>query len=242
MATLVSAFVTNINSRSDRNMEKYIEYGKQLLQTKVPKVVFIDELVFHRFQDCLNEYTHLISIKKEDNYLYPYKLLITDYDLYTTYPEKDTIEYMFTMCHKTEWIKQAILLNFFKTKQFIWIDFGISHMLNDLSNTEFNNAILQLINKKYEKIRIASIWEMKHNLDINIYKKISWCFAGSIFGGKAELLMCFADLMKNKCIEIIKVKKTIMWEINIWVFIYNLKPSIFDCYLCNHNSSILLKY
>ena len=44
MATIVSAFVTNINSRSDRNMEKYIEYGKQLLQIKTPKVIFIDEI------------------------------------------------------------------------------------------------------------------------------------------------------------------------------------------------------
>ena len=243
MATIVSAFVTNINSRSDRNMEKYIEYGKQLLQIKTPKVIFIDELVFHRFQDCSNENTHLISIKKEDNYLYEYKSLITDYALHTTYPEKDTIEYMFTMCHKTEWIKKAILLNLFKTEQFIWVDFGISHMMcNELTNDGFTNAIIHLTTQKYEKIRIASIWQMKDNLDINIYKTITWFFAGSIFGGKAEVLMFFADLMKNKCIEIMKVKRTLMWEINIWFLIYNLKPSIFDCYLCNHNSSILLKY
>jgi hypothetical protein len=35
---------------------------------------------------------------------------------------KDTLEYMITICHKTEWIKEAIDLNFFNTTNFTWID------------------------------------------------------------------------------------------------------------------------
>ena len=240
--TIVSAFVANVNSRRDRTLEKYIEYGKQLLETKAPKIIFIDECVFETFADCINEYTHLISIKKEDSYLYQYMSLITDYNLSTTCPEKDTLDYIFTMCYKTEWIKEAILLNYFKTEQFVWIDFGIAHVCVDLSKDQFNDAIVRVSNQSYDKIRIASIWNMHYKLNVNLYNTVVWYFAGGVFGGKMEALMIFANEMKKMCIELITVKKTIMWEVNIWVLIYNLMPDMFHGYSCNHNSTILLNY
>jgi len=48
--------------------------------------------------------------------------------------------------------------------------------------------------------------------------------------------------MKTKCNDIIKNKKTIMWEVNIWYLIYLDNPDLFDRYFANHNSSILIKY
>ena len=51
MTTIVSAFISNVNSRKDRKIEKYVEYGKLLLQTKIQKIIFIDELIFDEFNN-----------------------------------------------------------------------------------------------------------------------------------------------------------------------------------------------
>jgi hypothetical protein len=136
MTTLVSAFISNVNTRKDRTIEKYIEYGKILLQTKIPKIIFIDEIIFYELKEYSNEVTYLIPIKKESIYFYEFKDLLTKFNLNSTSPEKDSLEYMFTMCSKTEWIKKAIELNFFNTSNFIWVDFGIKHVFN-CSDNEF---------------------------------------------------------------------------------------------------------
>ena len=146
--TLVSAYITNINSRKDRSTEKYIEYGKILLQTKIPKIIFIDEIIFDELKEYSNELTHLIPIKKESIYFYEFKDLLTNFKINSTSPEKDTIEYMFTMCSKTEWITKAIEINFFNTSNFIWVDFGIKHVFN-CENNEFIKKIERLNNSVY---------------------------------------------------------------------------------------------
>ena len=45
--TIVSAFLTNINN--NRNPEIYIEYGKKLLNLKIPKVIFIEETIYNTY-------------------------------------------------------------------------------------------------------------------------------------------------------------------------------------------------
>jgi len=71
---------------------------------------------------------------------------------------------------------------------------------------------------------------------------VAWFFAGSIVGGNSETLLKFADIMKEFCMNIIKEKNHIMWEVNIWYLIYKEYPEIFDFYPCDHNASILQNY
>jgi hypothetical protein len=76
----------------------------------------------------------------------------------------------------------------------------------------------------------------------NIYKDIKWYFAGGVFGGNKEKLLIFADLMKQKCLQIISQEKTIMWEVNIWYLIYLENNELFYPYHCDHNDTILKNY
>ena len=241
MTTIVSAFISNVNSRKDRTIEKYIEYGKVLLQTKIQKIIFIDELLFDEIKNYSNELTYLIPIKKESIYLYKYKDLLTNFNLNSTSPEKDSLEYMFTMCSKTEWIKKAIELNYFNTQNFIWLDFGIKHIFN-CDDNEFITKIENINNKIYKKIRIGSIWNPDIQYYGDIYKDIRWYFAGGVFGGDINSLLLFSEKTKEMCIKIIQEKKTIMWEVNIWYLIYKEMPELFDCYNCDHNSSLIDNY
>ena len=44
--TLVSAFVSNVNTRYEDSLTRYYNDGKLLLQSSVPKVIFVDQFMF----------------------------------------------------------------------------------------------------------------------------------------------------------------------------------------------------
>ena len=75
-----------------------------------------------------------------------------------------------------------------------------------------------------------------------MYKNIIWYFAGGVFGGNKENLIKFANKTKEMCIKIIEEKHLIMWEVNIWYLIYKENTDLFDCYTCDHNSSLIDNY
>jgi len=241
MTTIVSAFVSN-NLDEDMIMNKYYKNGKLLLKTNIPKIIFLDEKMLNLIGEDYNKSnTILIKIDKEANYLYNYREFITDFNLNTDNIKKDTLDYILTMCNKTEWVKTAILLNIFNTDNFMWIDFGIRYMFN-CSDKEFIDKVNNLHNKTYSNIRIANIWNLDINYCFDIYKNITWYFAGTIFGGNKDKLLLFADKTKDKCIEIIMTKNTLMWEVNIWYLIYLDNKEIFDAYSCDHNNSLIDNY
>ena len=207
MITIVSAFISNINNQNDINLEKYYNYGKLLLQVQVPKVIFVNLNMYNKIKEFENDLTKIILVNNNNlNQI--------------TNSNKNTLEYIFTMCHKTEWIKQAIKNNFFKTNNFFWVDFGIRHIFN-CSDLEFINKIQNLQTKEYNKIIIDSIW----NLD-NKY-----------FGGNKDYLLTFSNKIKEKCFQIIQDKKSLVWKVNIWYLIYLENKELFDGY---HNDSLII--
>ena len=286
MYVIVSAFVTNINNRhDDRDINTYIEYGKLLMKTNINscKIIFIERAILNKYFKIVDTYytfkcedkvfdyiiennTIFVMFEKTDNYLYNYINEITKFNVNTDNPGKDTLEYMFVQCHKTEWMKFAIKLlfdinnprHFFNLDtnlHFIWVDFGIYHMFNnnielfdnsfkhlhEIDNTVANNIVIDNITIN-NKIRIASCIHPSKKYHSNIYKNIVWYFAGSVFGGPSDILLRFADLMKSECISIIKERKHLMWEVNIWYLIYLKHPELFGPYNCNHNASIIANY
>jgi hypothetical protein len=240
--TIVSAFLTNINKRNDRPIEKYIEYGKLFLSIRVPKIIFIEKHIFDEHYTCFaeDEYNFFVFTQMDHLMLHEYKDKITEFEVNGGNTNKDTIEYMFVQCNKTEWVRWSIEFNRFKSDQFIWIDFGIAHMINDYNL--MSSAITDLCNKKYSKVRIAGCWNIETPYRFNIYKDIVWYFAGSVFGGDKNNLLEFADKMHKKCLEIIQVNKHIMWEINIWYILYFENKHLFDIYKADHNLSIITNY
>jgi len=250
MTILVTAFVAGANQRNDRVIDDYMNYGKKLLENPINKIVFFDDSLIGLLPNYPN--TIIIPIKKEDMYLYEYKDEITNFALNTQTPEKDSLEYMFLMCNKTEFIRKAIELNPFhsdpfQTNQFVWVDFGINHIFKN-DDATFNAVIGALENKSYDNVRIGSIWSpdmhtiMTRNFRTDIYKDIAWYFAGGVFGGDSKSLIKFADLTKQQCIKIIAERKTLMWEVNVWFLLYLENPELFSLYNCDHNSTLIGNY
>lgn len=240
MTTIVSGFISNSNTY--RSVDKYVELGIKLLQQNVPKIIFVDELMYTKIKSYENEFTKIILYDKKESYLYSYinDEHLRNFKVNTNLHIKDTMEYMFVQCNKTEWIKNAIEINYFNTNQFVWIDFGIRHVIS--SDENLNTYILKLQNKSNVKVRIGSIWNLNNIYNINIYTEIAWYFAGGVFGGDKDALLVFSEKMKTQCIKIITENQTIMWETNIWYLIFKENQELFSCYQCGHNDSIIDNY
>jgi len=244
MTTIVSAFISNINFRANRDLNKYSEFGKLIFKSTTPKVIFLDETMYNliKEEDYDASNTHIIKFEKEDLFLNEYTDLITNFDIHTTSKEKDTVQYMFTQCNKTDWVKRAIELNPFNTDMFVWIDFGIKHM-NPCSNEEFIQKLNNLNDKSYSKVRISSLWDLEIRYRHDIYRDVTWFFAGSMFGGHKDALLIFHEKTKEKCLQVIHEQKTIMWEVNIWYLIYLENKDLFDPYNSSgHDHSIIDNY
>jgi len=245
MATIVTAFITNINQIEYRSVENYIEWGKKLLSQSIPTVCFLEKHIYDEYfaDDFILNYfpnTSFIMFERPDNYLMTYEYQLTQYRVDTDNPSKDTPGYMITQCHKTEWVKMAIASNPYNTSDFIWIDFGIFHMIrNDMM---FAQNLKKMTQKKYDRVRIASCIDPNGNCHSDIYHQISWFFAGSVFGGPAAKLVEFAGKMKKICLELIDTKSHLMWEINIWYLLHKRQPDMFDSYKADHNITILDHY
>jgi len=242
MTTIVSAFISNMNKDKNRNFDYYLELGKLLLKTNIPKIIYVDEIMYEKIKDYNNENTLIVLYDMKSSYLYKYinDEFLSNFNLNSTNLEKDTKEYMFTMCNKTEWVKEAIEINHFHSDNFMWIDFGIRHVFR--CDDSFTKYIENLNNKQYNKIRIASIWNPEVNININIYKDIAWYFAGGVFGGNSESLILFSEKMREQCLKIITERKEIMWEVNIWYLIYKDNKHLFDFYQSDHNEIIVSNY
>lgn len=241
-AVIVSAFMANINNQLNYTVDKYIENGKLLIHIQTPKIIFIEREIYEKYftLEVINhDLTKFIMFEKKEIYLYDHISKVTNFNIHGD-KNKDTLEYMLTICHKTEWIKKAIELNLYDSDQYVWIDFGIYYIIKELDL--FENSILNITKKTYSKIRIASCWNPNIYNKIDLFKYINWYFAGGTFGGNKESLITFANLMKYKCLSIIQERKTIMWEVNIWYLIYIENPYLFDAYSANHNVSILTNY
>lgn len=239
MTTLVSAFLTNINNF--RSIDKYIEYGKKLINSNQYKIIFIEESVYITYiKDNIiqNSNTIFIFINEKELYFYEYYNQLTNFNIITDNEYKDTIEYMFVQCNKTEWVREAIHKNPFNSEQFVWVDFGIYHVVNN--DDEFYKSLENLNTKIYGNIRIPLGYPNFTNKDIS--RNIIWFFLGGIFGGNKDTLLQFADIMKNKCVTIMKTNKTIFWEVNIWYLIHSEFPDLFFGYRADHNLSMLQNY
>ena len=230
---IVSAFIANANSRPDRDINKYIELGKKLLSIPVPKIIFIDETIIDQFGDYA--LTTLIPVKRE-NYLHQY-IDQLDFAVNSTYHQKDTLEYILMICNKTEYMREAIALC--PDLQMVWVDFGINHIYN---SDEFIADIIRLEQSRHNTVRIASIWNVDHDYGRDIYKDISWYFAGGVFGGDSASLLRFAELTKEMCLRVIKERRKIMWEVNIWYKVYLENRELFSVYSCDHNSTLIHNY
>ena len=306
--TIVTAFMTQINARGDRPVQKYIDLGKSLLALHIPQIVFIERYIYDTYLRV--EYRHLglgledgcrvrflayggrayeyivlghltfVFFERNDMYLEEYREMATEFALNTSHPAKDTLDYMFVQCHKTEWVAMATCLDSDNGDGiYAWLDFGLRHMYP--SSIAFEVAVYGFRDRMIRGLRYSrtkrssdddrsfvgelsvdsvyvrtpekrsteedlsskiiapSCWDANRTYSYDVYRDIFWVFSGSAFCGKPNTLLEFARLTKSKCIEILSVRRRLMWEVNVWYLVYCDCPSLFSLFYGNHNATIL---
>jgi hypothetical protein len=63
MTTLVSGFISNVNN--NRNLEIYYNLAKKILVLEIPKIIFVDELMYDLMKN--DEYPNTMIIKYDKN-------------------------------------------------------------------------------------------------------------------------------------------------------------------------------
>ena len=192
-----------------------------------------------------------------DLFLWSYREMAHRFKLNTGNPAKDTLEYMMVQCQKSEWMAIASQL-YQKTregsKEYVWIDFGVFHMFQgkiDVFQTELykmssriHRRLIQFGESESSRgeIMFARCWDPNHVYYGDIYKDVNWLFAGSVFGGCSSRIQQFALRVREKCLQVLREKNTLMWEINIWVLIYREYPEMFAFYPSDHSEIIFRGY
>ena len=234
--TLVSAFISNFNNRSDRTTEDYIKFGKQLLELSIPKIIFIEEKYESLVKRLSHPNTNIIPFEKSELEFFR-EIESIELELPNIRNlEKDTKEYMCLMSNKTFFCKKAIALNPYLHDKFVWMDFGISHILH-------GEPLINLIKEDYsftiDKVRIGHIWSESIANQCDPLQRINWFFAGGAFGGNSEALLRFHHECTHQFIENLKINK-ITWEVNLWRQVYLKSPDLFDTYLSDHDRSLII--
>lgn len=235
--TLVSGFI-NLEKRDYRDISFYIEKGIEFLRLPYNKVIFLEKEMIELLREYENENTKFVLFDRTEIFLWKHREEIHKCELpRERNNEKDTHDYMILMHQKTDWIRRAIERNDYGSEQYIWMDFGIYHIVKN--KIVFEHAVRQMITKTYDKIRIAGCWNLSNNFIT--YDKIMWYFCGGLFGGRKEMLLQMNRYVNEECLEFI-LQKRWMWEVNTWYFIYKKQPELFDWYLGDHNVTMILNY
>ena len=191
-----------------------------------------------------------------DLFLWSYRATAHKFALNTGNPTKDTLEYMMVQCQKSEWMAIAAQLSNQKGsdstlfKEHVWVDFGIFHMFHgkiDVFQLELYTMCGRIHQRlsnfgESKRLTFARCWDPAHIYHGNIYKDVNWLFAGSVFGGSAALINDFAFRMREKCLQIMRERNTLMWEINIWTLIYREAEHLFTLYPSDHSEIIFRRY
>ena len=199
------------------------------------------------------KYGHItfVFFEVDDLFLWSYRAMAHKFQLNTGNPGKDTLEYMMVQCQKTEWMAIAAQSDkSLSAKEYVWIDFGGFHMFHgkiDVFQTELymlRSRIQRrlILNGESSRICFARCWDPNMIYYGNIYRDVNWLFAGSVFGGGANCLNRFAMKMREKCLQILREKNTLMWEINIWALLYREAEDMFLLYPSDHSEIIVRGY
>jgi hypothetical protein len=246
--TIVSAFVSNANQRDAHHNGEYLKNGKLLLQSTTPKIVFLDEGMFSQITE--DDYdpakTQIILFGREQMYYMKYLNQLPNYTA-SHNQEKDTKEYLLLMWNKTEYMREAILLNCFSSEHFVWVDFGIRYVCRNTSDEGYVQTLNALSHPPppchTPRVRIGGIWDARcHYFQLNPITDVQWYFAGGVFGGNKPALLWFSEAMRQQCDEIVQTQGTATWEVNMWYAIYRKCPQLFDIYPCNHDETLLSGY
>lgn len=243
MTVLVSGFI-DISLydpvQRHKSIDFYLEMAKPFLCLPHPKIVFLEQEVIDRVQSTINPLTTmLVPFEKEKLWLWPRREhILTAHLPINRSHHKDTHDYMMIQLQKTRWMKLAAALDS-TSDHFVWVDFGIFHIINNLE--VFEELFSKLVTRRHTLVRIASGWTPGTMNTSSVMKGVMWYFLGGLFGGSRQALVEFDRLVECE-VNALLSESQITWEVNVWYLVYCNHPELFDWYSADHNTLMIRHY
>lgn len=238
MMNFVSGFIGGANVRADRNIGKYIDLGKRLLDVRLPLVLFLEKSVaelmdsetfsgkydIRKFNYGGKTFEYIkgwddkdslliVLFEKEDLYFWNYRHLASNFFVETENPKKDSLDYFIVQIQKLEWMRIAIHL--FRTlgnpddAQFAWVDFGIAHVFGESQE-----------NRDHFKTMLCEMYSSSDNGIIRkSFADTTSCKGGGRGRGKVRFASCREWKPDNPVVWALDIYTHVKWVIAGGVFL-----------------------
>lgn len=228
------------NIYNDNNFNHMLQKNiKNILDQNLNMIIYTDSSFYSFLSEYIEEKKikniRLIILELSEMVIYQ-NIMNSHIDLpHNRNQTKDTKAYMALMNSKIEFLRRSI--DICQDSLFLgWIDLGISKIFKNYENTFLKLKTLN-IKETMKTILTPSPYKIDVHLDI-LCSQIFWLFCGGFFICNRNYIPLFYDMSWN-AINVFIEKGFIVWEVNIWAYIYMLNKDVFVCYSGNHNDSIL---
>jgi hypothetical protein len=240
--TFVTCFydLSNYENR-DFDSNFYIDIGIKFFNMfknddNIKFVMYTDKLIHDRYGHLFKDFKNLKLYVLEIEDFYISKILD---EVNLTFPKnkkntKDTYNFFKLMLSKTFFLEKTI--DNTNDTHYSWIDFGILKIIKEEHYDLFYDSIKKISSYNNYNIKFPSIKEWydfyvnneHNNTDYrNLNKENdhivknypSWLFLGGLLIGSRDSLLIFIKEVNN-FINRMKELKYIIWEVNVWSYIY----------------------
>jgi hypothetical protein len=218
MVTWVTAyFHLSENEGHGRTMEWRLTNFLQLAKTGMKLIVFCCDKSLAALSERLKGFNNVIidnTIHRlEDLIAFKQMERVPDLTMpsYRT-PVKDTRQYMTLINSKLEFVKRAINLNPYGSKNYAWVDFSLPYVFKNGQKTL--DYFTKISDDNDWPLYVAGSFETK-SVIIPI-DGVHWRFSGGIFMGNKTKMMEFADYHEQHFPDILEKYKKVLWEVNVW--------------------------
>lgn len=236
------------STEKPKDMNLYFDLSKELLQLDLPLVIFCESESNEKIKDLRgNLPLQIINIPFEEityynEYLKSIERLYNRYIVRGRNPVKDTILYHLLTYLKLYFMKKAIKKNYFDSEKFIFIDFGISHVAQNL------NDIYKWIDDIPDKIKLMEInpYFPEEGTPYEYFMSYNHhSYAGGLMTGSGDYFIKFSEYFRIFLKEMFENNMLILEE-DLYALIVNKHPEIFVLYygdytgiISNYNNCIL---
>ena len=234
--TIVTAYY-KINSK--HSLQKYIKWIKNLLQINKSMIFFIDKSFYENiiFIRPKKYQKKTLWIKTDIKDFYSYKNFYKEFN--QTY-ELDIEQKMHSVplyliwAEKCNFLKTAVLKNYFNSKCFYWVDAGCfrerkkmkkyKNILNSSKKCEEDGRVTFNEIKQISKSKIEQL--QKFNYETHLELQNDFNVDGSFFGGQRNYIIEFSDLYYDTIKLFERNKIFIGKDQNLYAYIAYLNPDI----------------
>jgi len=244
--TFVTAFIDIYNDFGidNKTIERQCNTFREIASIGIPIIIFVCKNTQPYIEILKTEFENLFILEVlniEDTWVYKNSKSI-DFSLpFYRNTKKDTVEYMYLIHSKAEFLYKAVEVNPWKSSHFAWIDFNISYLFKEPERTFEYIRIFAQRTITDSCLVIPGCWRDKISLLNTEYymNNVVWRFCGGFLLGDANSIKKLFELYREHFADFLKTHKTFVWDVNFWAWLEAKGHWTPRWYEADHNDTII---